>query len=804
MIGTVLSHYRVVEKIGEGGMGEVYRADDLRLPRSVAIKLLPDKALSSPERRERFIREARAASSLNHPGIVHVYDVDESEGHLYIAMEYVEGKTVAEILGERRLSIDEILRIGIEAGDAVVAAHAHGIVHRDIKPSNIMVAAGGFVKILDFGLAKLLRPDVVSVPPDAVSTRAPNLTRHGQLIGTVLYMSPELALGEDVDARSDVFSFGAVLYEMASGRLPFTGSSEVAILDKIIHAFPPPLSQVQPDVPEPLGEIVSKAMEKRKEDRYQTLEDLLVDLRRLRRDAEAVGAGRGGRLGSWTRRARRDPAARRALLWGGLVVLLAVAAALVADRGSGGGGNAADRTARSIAVFPFENSGADPDGKYFSDGVTEGIIVDLSRIAGLKVLAPPSGARREGESPVEAGRRLDADMVLEGRVQRYGGQIRVSSSLRHARDGQVIWADRIDRPLKGVFELQDEVSHQIAGALQFRLTSDEKAKIARVPTSNLRAYDLYMRGRELVKRRVKPDLLRAIPLFEHALTQDSDFALAYAGLADAYAVAQMYDWELGEEALSRARRASERAIELDPTLPEAHTSLGVVAAASGDPLGGISRIQHAVSLAPESATAHHWLSIMYKSQGRLEEAESEARRAVECDPDLGVAHLNLAHIAILKGDPAAAALRMEAVIAAEPTLRFARVLLAWARILEGRPSEALAVLEAAWAVSPDDPLIAGLRGLALAASGDRAGAREAARRAAALSDANPSSLAEYAVASVYAQTGARSEAFEYLERALERRARGIRVVISGDFVRRDPGLAALRGDPRFEALLGGF
>ncbi len=796
MIGTVLSHYRIVEKIGEGGMGEVYRADDLRLPRSVAVKILPEKALASPERRERFVREARAASSLNHPGIVHIYDIDESEGRLFIAMEYVAGRTVSELLEERSMDLHEILKIGVEAGEALAAAHAHGIVHRDVKPSNIMLAEEGFVKILDFGLAKLLRDGEHDVPPDDASTRAPNLTRHGQLIGTVLYMSPELALGETVDHRSDVFSFGAVLYEMASRRLPFTGPSEVAILDKILHAPPDDLSGLAPDLPDSFLTIVAKAMEKRPEDRYQSVDDLVVDLRRVQREIETLP----GKISAGARPAR---AVRWGLLWAALAVTIAVGAATLMDR-AGGRPGPAGRPTRSVAVFPFKNADGDPNGRYFSEGITEGIILDLSRIAGLRILAPPGGALSSEEDSLEAGRRLDADLMLEGTVRREGGRIRVFCSLLHVSDGQVLWTERIDRPFGGVFELQDEVSRRIAQALEIRLTRDEHAQIARIPTRNLLAYDLYLQGRELVKRRTEPALKRAVALFERALEQDPEFALAWAGLANAYSVATVYGWDLGEGAREKAMEASERAIELDRTLAEAHITRGVAAAVDGDLAGGISRALHAVSLAPDSPFARHWLSVLYKIEGRYEEAEKEGRLALELDPELGVAHLNLAHIAILSGHPEAAEERMRAVTNARPELLLARVLLAWAQIRQGETRQALETLAAAGVIAPEDPLVAGMRGLALAVAGEEEGARAEASRAVQLSAEAPSALADYAVAGIYALTGSPGEAFSYLRRALEAGTRDLWFVVPGDYVREDPHLASLRTDPRFEELVQGL
>ncbi len=808
MIGHVLSHYRIVEKIGEGGMGEVYRAEDLRLPRSVAIKILPDRALRSPERRERFIREARAASSLNHPGIVHIYDIDESDGRLFIAMEYVEGRTLSQLIEEERRSCEEILEVAIQIGEALEAAHDHGIIHRDIKPSNIVVAEEGFVKILDFGLAKLLGPGQDdgaggSKSPDEASTRAPNLTRDGQLIGTVLYMSPELALGEEIDARSDIFSFGAVLYELATGRLPFLGASEMAILDQVIHNEPPPLREAAPAFPPEFARIVGKAMEKKPDNRYQAIEEMVVDLRRLRRDldvGEAAEPPRGA--APWKPSTWKAPVVLRAGVWTVLAVALAAAAAVAVDRS--GTGTTADRVQRAMVVLPFAGRGLDAESGYFTDGITEGVIVDLSRIAGLKILSPPRAGAGSEADPLEIARRLQADLVLDGNVHREGGLIRVTSRLRESSDGEILWAGIMDRPLEGLFDLQDDISEEIARALEIRLTHAELAQISRAPTSSLRAYDLYLRARDLSRRRTEPDLLRAVSLLEQAIRIDPDFALAWAGLSDAYSVSLMYGWSLGEGSRARAEEASRRAIELDATLPEAHISKGLVAALDGDVEGGIRRILHAISLEPESAVGHHWLSMLHKRGGRYDLAEIEGRLALALDPGFHLARVNLAHVAILAGRPAEARERMISLLREDPDAAYARIVLAWALILQGEAREAERALREAQEASPDDPLVAGLQGLALLAAGDRAGARAAAARATALSSGRPMPMVDYAVACVHAQTGSAEEALRFLGRALEAGRQSLSTVISEAYVRNDPVLAPLRADPRFEKMVESF
>ncbi|HXI01864.1 MAG TPA: tetratricopeptide repeat protein, partial [Candidatus Saccharimonadales bacterium] len=404
----------------------------------------------------------------------------------------------------------------------------------------------------------------------------------------------------------------------------------------------------------------------------------------------------------------------------------------------------------------------------------------------------------------EAGRRLGADLVLDGSLRKEAGLIRVTAQLRDLSSREIVWAGIIDRPLEGVFELQDEIAEKIARALEIRLTLNEKAQIARAPTSSLRAYDLYLRGRALSRRRTEAGLQRAAALYEQALRMDPDFALAQAGLADAYSISLMFGWNLGEGSRERAKEASRKAIELDPTLPEAHVSMGLVAALDGDLDGGIRRLQHAVSLEPESAVTHHWLSMLYKRKGDYEAAETEGRLALALDPDFSLARVNLAHVAILRGRPAEAEARMRSLLEEDPNAAYARVLLAWAQIRQGEARQAVETLVQADRATPDDPLVSGLMGMALLAAGEGRAAVEEAKRAAALASGRPSPMADYAIACVHAQTGSSEEALIYLARALDGGRQSLSSVINAAYVRSDPVLAPLHGDPRFQRMVASF
>jgi adenylate cyclase len=456
------------------------------------------------------------------------------------------------------------------------------------------------------------------------------------------------------------------------------------------------------------------------------------------------------------------------------------------------------RVQRTVAVLPFATRGEEAGNRYLTEGVTEGVVVDLSRISGFKVLAPPSGAPGgEARDPLELARGLGADLMVDGNVHRAGGQVRVTARLRGVESGEILWAEIIDRSLDGLFDLQDEISHKIARALEIRLTRREQAQIDRDPTTSLRAYDLYLRGRESSRRRTESDLLMAVSLYEQALRMDSEFALAHAGLADAFSVALMNSWSLGPAARERAEQSSRKAIVLEPTLPEAHVSQGLVAALDGDLGGGIRAILRAISREPGYAVGHHWLSMLYKRQGHYDLAAAEGKLALHLDPELHLARLNLAHVAILDGRPEEAVERMGSLLKVDPDATRARIIMAWAQIRQGKPREAIRTLDTAAKFSPDDPLIAGLRGLALVVAGDQQGAKAAARRSAALSSGAPSSMADYAIACVHARTNSPEEALKYLARALEAGRQSLSTIISGAYVREDPALEPLRRDPGF-------
>jgi non-specific serine/threonine protein kinase len=538
MLGTTVSHYKILKALGAGGMGVVYEAEDTQLGRRVALKFLPAALCCDPLALERFQREARAASALNHPNICTVYAIGQHEGQHFIAMELLEGQTLAQGLGTRPFAPGPLVDIGIQIADALESAHAKGIVHRDIKPANIFINARGQVKLLDFGLAKFGSGAALNAQ---VETHVePQLTMPGTAMGTVAYMSPEQARGELTDARTDLFSLGAVLYQMAAGVLPFKGDTTAVVFEAILNRDPVPVTQLNSAVPDALSRAIEKALEKDREMRYQSATDLRTDLIRIRRDLDS---------------------GRRA-------------AAHAAGESPSGSTRAAER---SIAVLFFENLSGIKEDEYFRDGITEDIITELSKIKGLNTFSRPTvlAFRDKPVTPAQIGQQLGAAYVLAGSLRRAGSRLRINAQLVDTRTDFPLWSERYDRELQDVFEVQDEIARKIAEALRITLSPQEQAALATKPTDNLQAYDLYLRGKSYARRLTQQDLEFALQMFESAVGLDPRFALAYAGIANVCAQ-HHYRHGSGSGWLDRARDAAEKAVSLQPQLPEAHVGRGWV------------------------------------------------------------------------------------------------------------------------------------------------------------------------------------------------------------------------------------
>jgi TolB-like protein/Flp pilus assembly protein TadD len=773
MIGKVLSHYRIIEQIGAGGMGVVFRARDERLDRDVALKILSANLVADEAARKRLRREAHALSRLNHPHINLIYDFDSQDGVDFLVMEFVRGENLAHRLQSGRFAEAEVMSIGIQIAEALEEAHASGIVHRDLKPGNVMLTDRGSVKVLDFGLAKTLEPDLRG---------AESLTEAGMIAGTLPYMAPELFRGVEADARVDIYALGAVLYEIATGTRAFAQETTASLIEAVLRDPPMNPTAIAPYLCGGVEGIILKSLEKNPELRYSTASEVVAAL-------QGEGATRTTLSAPRTRRGRRPWAVA------GVVAAVVLATlAFVASRFGVWRWPALGRI-ESLAVLPLDDLSSGSQQGYFADGMTDALIARLAQIGSLRVISRTSVMRYRGTTKTlpEIARELHVDAVVEGAVLRSGSHVRISAQLIDAEEDRNLWANTYEREVGDVFALQRDLAEAIAGQVHVRLTAKERERLARADRVNPEAYDEYLKGRQEWSKRTKAGLEEARRHFLSAAEIDPRLGLAYAGLADVYVLLDLYSGLRADEALPRAEEAARKALEIDDQLAEAYPSLGMVKLyRRWDWAGAEADFKRAIELRPNYATAHHWYSIVLRGKGRFDEAVAQARLALELDPLSPIMNANLGDVYFFarRFDDAIRQHRIGRDL--DPAFAPTHLYLGMAFAQNGEIDSAIVSCNTARTLAGGSYALGGL-GYALARAGRRPEAERILKELEGISARGQS--VPFDMSLVWVGLAGADRALDWIEKACREQPSGVKDLGV------DSRFDALRGTPRFRKIL---